>query len=76
MITAKLNGKQIGLKKGTKLITKKSLLAKKQIQKYSKDFNGSLMDVEVIKLIGISRNSYYKYKKELTEELNLKMIEN
>ena len=76
MITAKLNGKQIGLKKGTKLTTKKSLLAKKQIQKYSKDFNGSLMDVEVIKLIGISRNSYYKYKKELTEELNLKMIEN
>ena len=76
MITAKLNGKQIGLKKGTKLITKKSLLAKKQIQKYSKDFNGSLMDIEVIKLIGISRNSYYKYKKELTEELNLKMIEN
>ncbi len=75
MITAKLNGKQIGLKKGTKLTTKKSLLAKKQIQKYSKDFNGSLMDIEVIKLIGISRNSYYKYKKELTEKLNLKMIE-
>ena len=76
MVTARLNGKQIGLKKGTKLTTKKSLLAKKQIQKYSKDFNGSLMDIEVIKLIGISRNSYYKYKKELTEELNLKMIEN
>lgn len=48
------------LKKGTKLTTKKSLLAKKQIQKCSKDFNGSLMDIEVIKLIGISRNNYYK----------------
>ena len=65
--TARLKGKQIGLEKGTKLITKKSIEAKEQIQKYSKDFNGSLKDVEVMKLIGISRNSYYKYKKELVE---------
>lgn len=68
--TARLNGKQIGLKKGTKLITKKSIQSKEQIQKYSKDFNGTLKDVEVMKLIGIARNSYYKYKKELVEELN------
>ncbi|MEW9077403.1 recombinase family protein [Terrisporobacter glycolicus] len=65
--TARLNGKQIGLEKGTKLTTKKSIEAKEQIQKYSKDFNGSLKDIEVMKLIGISRNSYYKYKKELIE---------
>lgn len=65
--TARLKGKQIGLKKGTKLTTKKSIAAKEQIQKYSKDFYGSLKDIEVMKLIGISRNSYYKYKKELTE---------
>lgn len=70
--TARLNGKQIGLEKGTKLTTKKSIVAKEQIQKYSKDFNGTLKDAEVIKLIGISRNSYYKYKKELIEELNSK----
>ncbi len=68
--TARLNGKQIGIAKGTKLITKKSILAKEQIQKYSKDFNGVLKDIEVMKLIGISRNSYYKYKKELIEENN------
>lgn len=65
--TARLKGKQIGLEKGTKLTTKKSIEAKEQIQKYSKDFNGSLKDIEVMKLIGISRNSYYKYKKELIE---------
>lgn len=65
--TARLKGKQIGLEKGTKLTTKKSIAAKEQIQKYSKDFNGSLKDTEVMKLIGISRNSYYKYKKELIE---------
>lgn len=64
---AKRKGKQIGLKKGTKLTTKKSIEAKEQIQKYSKDFNGVLKDTEVMKLIGISRNSYYKYKKELFE---------
>lgn len=68
--TARLNGKQIGLEKGTKLTTKKSIEAKEQIIKYSKDFKGTLKDTEVIKLVGISRNSYYKYKKELVEELN------
>lgn len=68
--TARLNGKQIGQAKGVKLITKKSIEAKEQIQKYSKDFKGTLKDTEVIKLIGISRNSYYKYKKEIVNELN------
>lgn len=68
--TARLNGKQIGLKEGTKLTTKKSIAAKEIILKHSKDFKGTLSDVNVIKLCGISRNSYYKYKKELVEELN------
>ena len=65
ILTAKLNGKQIGQKKGSKLTTKKSIKAKEQILKYSNEFNGSLKDSDVMKLIGISRNSYYKYKKEL-----------
>ena len=69
LLTAKLNGKQIGLEKGTKLTTKKSVKAKEEIRKYSKDFDGSLDDAEVIKLTGISRNSYYKYKKEMREEI-------
>lgn len=68
IMTARLNGKRIGLKKGTKIITKKSLEAKKQIQKYSRDFDGSLKDTEVIKLVGVSRNSFYKYKNELKKE--------
>lgn len=63
--TARLNGKQIGLTKGTKLTTKKSIEAKDLILKHSKDFNGTLNDVECMKLCGISRNSYYKYKSEL-----------
>lgn len=66
--TARLNGKQIGQEQGAKLVTKKSVQAKEQIKRYSKDFDGSLSDVDVMKLIGIARNSYYKYKKELKEQ--------
>lgn len=65
--TARLNGKQIGQQKGRELVTKKSIQAKEQIQRYSKDFDGTLKDIEVMKLIDISRNSYYKYKKQLME---------
>ena len=65
--TAKLNGKQIGQPKGAKLTTKKSIAAKQIIKQHAKEFGGSLSDPEVIKLAGISRNSYYKYKRELTE---------
>ena len=63
--TARLNGKQIGQQPGTKLTTKKSIAAKADIIKYSKDFNGSLNDLECMRMIGISRNTYYKYKREL-----------
>ena len=69
MLTSKLEGKQIGNKKGIKLTTKKSVIAKEIILKHSKDFNGSLDDEDVIKLADISRNSYYKYKKELREDM-------
>ena len=65
--TARLNGKQIGQRPGIKLTTKKSIKAKEDIVKYSKDCKGSLADVDVMKLLGISRNSFYKYKKELKE---------
>ena len=67
MITAKLNGQQVGQPKGAKLITKKSIEAKEKIKKYSKSFDGNLSDDEVITLTGISRKTYYKYKKEMKE---------
>ena len=50
---------------GTTLTTKKSVECKAIIKKHSKDFGGSLEDPDVIKLCGCSRNSYYKYKREL-----------
>lgn len=67
METARLNGKQIGQRKGAKLVTKKSIETKQMIKKYSKFFGGSLNDIDVMKLVGISRNTYYKYKAELLE---------
>ena len=70
--TARLNGKQIGGVTGKKLTTKKSIEAKEVILKNSKDFNGVNTDIEVMKIAGISRNSYYKYKRELVEELKAK----
>lgn len=68
--TARSNGKQIGQKKGAKLKIKKKQPCKNIILKHSKDFRGTLNDNECMKLTGLSRNTYYKYKKELTIELN------
>lgn len=65
--TARLNGKQIGQRKGAKLTTKKSVAAKEIIRKHSQDFNGTLNDMEVMQLTGLARNTYYKYKRELRE---------
>lgn len=70
--TARLNGKQIGRKTGSSITTKKSQQAKVLIAKYAQAFGGPLSDKDVIKLVGISRNTYYKYKRELEMEGNEK----
>lgn len=69
LVTAKLNGKQVGNEKGIRLTTKKSIKAKEEIKSKSKDFYGSYTDTDLIKVLGIARNTYYKYKRELIEEL-------
>lgn len=63
--TARLGSKQIGQRPGNKLNIKKKAPAMAKIRQYSRDFDGSLPDKDVMKLIGIARNTYYKYKKEL-----------
>lgn len=67
--TARLNGKQIGRAAGTKIEYESTKQKKREIYKYSSSFNGMLKDKEVIKLLGISRNSSYKYKREIKEEI-------
>jgi DNA invertase Pin-like site-specific DNA recombinase len=69
--TARRAGKQVGGShlKGQTVTTKKSIAAKEQIRKYNKTFGGPLSDAETIKIAGISRNSFYKYKREMLVEL-------
>ncbi len=68
LLTAKLEGKQVGGVKGKKLNVKKAITAKKKIKELAKDFGGSLKDKDVMAIVGVSRNSYYKYKRELILE--------
>lgn len=65
---ARDEGKQIGGVPGKKLVTRKSIEKKAEIRKHSIDFGGTLNDVDCMKLTGLSRNTYYKYKRELREE--------
>lgn len=60
---------RIGNQKGDKLHIKKKEPIKADIKRLSKNFDGTNTDVELIKILGIARNTYYKYKKELSDEL-------
>lgn len=72
VLKAQANGKQVGRKKDTKAgkdfkESKKAIKAKEKILKYSKDFNGELSDIDCIAVAGVSRNTFYKIKKQLKE---------
>lgn len=69
LVTAKLLGKRVGTPKGTTFETKKSVAAKKKMLDICKDFGGSLSDKDAIKVIGVANNTYYKYKRELKDNL-------
>lgn len=69
LITAKLNGKQVGRVQGKKYESQKAKIAKERIKKISKTFEGNLADAECIEMLNISRNSFYKYKAELKAEI-------
>ena len=60
-------GETVGRVKGSTYETKKAKACKANILKMSADFNGSMSDKEVIEVLKIARNSYYKYKAELKE---------
>lgn len=63
--TARLNGKVIGRPRGQHSVTAKEMEAKKIIKKHAKNFGGSLTDTECMRLAGISRKTYYKYKHDV-----------
>ena len=66
---AKSRGKQLGQLKGAKLEVKKAKRAKSIILRVNKSFCGSFGDVETLERVTVCRNTYYKYKRELMEEI-------
>ena len=71
ILTAKLNGKRVGQPKGATFETKKSKKVKELIIKHCRDFDGSLFDTDCRKLVGVAKNTYYKYKKEIKESIDV-----
>jgi DNA invertase Pin-like site-specific DNA recombinase len=63
--TARLAGKQIGAVAGKKRTTKKSIQMKDKIRQMSKKFDGNMNDGQVIEILHLARNTYYKYVKEM-----------
>ena len=61
-------GTILGRKAGSTYTTKKEKEMREKIKKLAKDFNGNLKDVEVFNLLGITKNTYYKYKKNIILE--------
>lgn len=60
--------KQIGRVSGQKVETKKAKETKAKIRKMSKDFDGNMTDKEILEVLSVARNTYYKYKRELLAE--------
>ena len=65
IVTARLNGKQIGRKRGTRVYSSKEAKTKQIIQSRCKAFGGPNTDAETMKLAGVSKATYYRYKKEI-----------
>lgn len=58
-------GEQVGRVAGRTYETKKAVDMKDKIRKMSRSFDGNMSDKEVIEVLGIARNTYYKYKREI-----------
>lgn len=73
LVTARLNGKELGRPAGRpRKPTQKEQFIKAAMLKKLKSFGGHLSDAEFISMphngIRVSRNTFYKYKKELSED--------
>ena len=66
--TARRNGKIIGRPAGKTYITKKEKAAIAVIRRTSRDFDGQNTDAEVMKITGLSKNTFYKYKRKIRQE--------
>ena len=57
-----------GIEQGRKLTTKKSIEMKDRMKRHLKDFGGADTDKQFMQENKISRNTFYKYKREILEE--------
>lgn len=64
---ARAEGKQIGRPAGVKMETEKGRRTQALIKKHCKEYGGSLTDREVMQLAGVSKKTFYKYKKLVHE---------
>lgn len=61
-------GKKISeARTGNTYETRKSVDMKRRIRELSKDFDGTLTDIKAIEYLGIAKNTYYKYKRQMLE---------
>ena len=65
--TARRSGKPIGRPVGSTYTSNKERMALPVIMRTSRDFNGQNSDAEVMAITGLSKNTYYKYKRRLRE---------
>ena len=68
-------GRKAGRTKGVKQIRRIEGTAKRIIRKYNKAFGGSLNNKETMKLAGISAPTFYKYVKEMREDINQRQMD-
>lgn len=66
---ARENGKTLGRPAGRTYVTKKAVESKKVMRQHCKEFGGSLTDAQCRKMLGISKESYYKYKRQIREDV-------
>lgn len=65
----KLRGVTLGRKNGVRVVTAKERRCKPEIRRLAKDFDGNNTDREVMKILGIDKNTYYKYKRKIIAEI-------
>lgn len=68
MVTARMAGKQVGRQAGSRVVTKKEVEAKNKIRKYCRAYGGPLTNAEVWQLAGITKTTFYRYRREMDSE--------
>ena len=58
-----------GIKKGRKLVTKKSVEMKERMVRHLEAFEGSDTDAQFMRDNKVARNTFYKYKRELLNDM-------